>query len=418
MLNINPYETRSPLCIKLAGNNISFDDSGCPVGMPPLFERMRIVAEDAVACTMFFEIVAAAVQEHMFGFKPGQTEQTLVNGKPYGVFGPLQATFMSKETSGCGATHAHGCFKISFYSPIDLHEIFHSDHWHHQFFSFLNAIMTCWNPPVPPSVLAEICSYHPNIIDPVDLLNDFCKICHPNQTHEHTHTCRWHGCQGCDGSCGMNYNPRLINLIEFVLPNGGFLIPQNDGMMVSTNITLCCAICSNSAIYIFGEDSANMNATTQTIKGVLKVDGKNEPKNMVTEALVASIYTTDYSSKDDLKFLDVLSISLGAIVIKRNKEKSKHNDDMLSQASWLMSQALNQIHKQHNIPSPLAAQYLLGYDDYWLSFQMDVLIIRPFIDHLLTRKIYGAVWLQKHGDSQEILQVNQLKNYLHFELHQ
>ena len=128
---INPLETRSPFCWKLAGGENELYHYPLPGSNPPEiddWEMIQLVRKRPMAQAIFFREVISAFLEVACGFKGVAVYSQSVddNGRALGFFGALDRVNMKVEESGRLAQHAHGLLGSRFFKLHNITDVMDS----------------------------------------------------------------------------------------------------------------------------------------------------------------------------------------------------------------------------------------------------------------------------------------------------
>ena len=370
---INPLESRSPFCWKLAGAENELRYFPLP-GQPALPETddwamIQLVRKRPIAQAIFFREVIESFLEVACGFKKGSPYSQSVdeNGKALGFFGPLDRVNMKVEESGRMAQHVHGLLGSRFFKLHNVTAIMDAG----------SAIMLRWMgsvakcvmgsrmvalaedgitplPRLPPSYTQGVDASDEIIKIPrrkrselmstllprVDLLpsdqaelemqNHITVLKHAELLHDHSTRCipKTPGGKGNDTDCAEGFRPGPGTIKEAIWNSDTqeIRLPRDRTRLLSHNeFTLLAEKCNINFVFI-GDQSARQPMT----------EDENLPLAEFCKRV--TFYCSKYGSKVDAHQGEQLILNLLAAQIRTEEEES-------NRPKILITRCANALHK-------------------------------------------------------------------------
>ena len=369
---LNPLETRSPFCWKLAGagNDLHhYPLRGSDAPEIDDWEMIQLIRKRPIAQAIFFREVISAFLEVACGFKSGSVYFQSVdeNGRALGFFGPLDRVNIKVEESGRLAQHAHGLLGSRFFKLHNILDVMNSGSF--MMMRWMGSIAKCVMgsrivafaedgiTPIPklPSAYTEGVEFPDELtkiprrkrshllstlLPRVDLLspddaelemqNYIATMKHVQVLHEHSTRCipKVPGGKGNDSDCteGFCPGPAIVKTAQWNPDTQELYLPRDRTKLIShSEFALLAEKCNVNFVFI-GDQSA---------RNPMPGDDKLPLAEFCKRV---SFYCSKYGSKVDAHQGEQLILNLLAAQIRTEEEQS-------DRPKILITRCANALHK-------------------------------------------------------------------------
>lgn len=257
--NVNPSAMHCYAVTTAAGETVCFDATGRPEQIETVITKWQRAKNNPVACMALMVAVEEAILEHIFGVRRGDQRQfnrACFCGTTFRVATKIEET-------GRKELHLHGEAHVAAFCVERLQQLFQGPNC--RVLALAHAVCAAWYPdpyfdpthptqavfpagaapPNTPSCQpprndseAPIASYRfdvlancnesgaPDINRQANCADYHAAVCKTALTHSHTDTCKRHGKDGTEGSCGMKFGRVLRSEFRWIGEEGTFLLPR------------------------------------------------------------------------------------------------------------------------------------------------------------------------------------------------